>query len=58
MKAKRKKITDMKLNDFELEGFNKLEIIEVKQPEKRKGGIMVKSVDELLDKLRNEAKVI
>ena len=31
--------------------------IKVEEPAKRKGGIMVASVAELMDKLRNEAKV-
>ena len=30
----------------------------VEEPAKRKGGIMVSSVAELMDKLRNEAKVL
>ena len=32
--------------------------IKVEEPAKRKGGIMVASVAELMDKLRNEAKVL
>lgn len=33
-------------------------IISVREPEKRKGGIKVANVDELIDKLRNEAKLL
>lgn len=36
----------------------KVRVSKVFEPEKRKGGVMVKSVDELVDKLRNEAKVL
>lgn len=35
-----------------------LQTLKVEEPAVRKGGIMVASVAELLDKLRNEAKVI
>ena len=34
------------------------EILLVEPPEERKAGIKVESVDELVDKLKNEAKVI
>lgn len=33
-------------------------ITSIREPEKRKGGIKVATVDELIDKLRNEASVI
>ena len=32
--------------------------IKVEEPAKRKGGVMVSSVSELIDKLKNEAKVL
>lgn len=32
--------------------------VKVEEPAKRKGGILVTSVAELMDKLRNEAKVL
>lgn len=32
--------------------------VKVEEPAKRKGGILVNSVTELMDKLRNEAKVL
>ena len=35
-----------------------LEILRVEEPDKRQSGIMLKTVDELVDKLKNEAKVI
>jgi len=36
----------------------RLKTLKVQEPAKRKGGALVKSVDELVDKLRNEAKAI
>ena len=36
----------------------RIQTVKVEEPPKRKGGIMVQSVEELVDKLRNEAKVI
>jgi electron transfer flavoprotein beta subunit len=36
----------------------RLQTLKVEEPAKRKGGVMVQSVEELVDKLRNEAKVI
>lgn len=36
----------------------RLETIRVEEPPKRKGGILVQSVQELVEKLRNEAKVL
>ena len=35
-----------------------LSILKVEEPAKRQSGIMLKTVDELVDKLKNEAKVI
>ena len=35
-----------------------LSVVEVNEPEQRKAGVIVASVTELVDKLRNEAKVI
>jgi electron transfer flavoprotein beta subunit len=59
MKAKRKPIETIYVEDFtdiDLQPRNK--ILEIIEPPPRKSGIMVSSVDELLDKLHNEAKVI
>ncbi len=36
----------------------RLEVLEVNEPAKRQGGTIVGSVQELVDKLRNEAKVL
>ncbi len=58
MKAKKKPIETIKFSDLDLGSNQILEILEVNEPPKRKGGIKVASVDELLQKLRHEAKVL
>lgn len=58
MKAKKKNIEIIKLSALDLGVNHTLNIVEVNEPAKRKGGVKVSSVDELLDKLRNEAKVL
>ncbi len=58
MKAKKTPIEKVKLDDMKFDEIKSLEILQVSEPVKRKGGVMVSSVDELLDKLRNEAKVL
>ena len=58
MKAKKKPIEEIMANDLGVDISQKLEIVKVEEPKKRESGIMVKSVDELMDKLTNEAKVI
>ena len=58
MKAKRKPIDEMKVEDLNIDIEPRLEILKVEQPKSREAGIMVKSVDEMIEKLKNEAKVI
>ena len=58
MKAKKKKLDKVKPADLGVELKTHYTIESVTEPPKRAAGIMVESVDELLDKLRNEAKVI
>ncbi len=58
MKAKRKPIDEMKVEDFNIDIEPRLEILKVEEPKSRQAGIMVKSVDEMIEKLKNEAKVI
>jgi len=60
MKAKKKKIDTLKLKDLGLseEILSGHEILEVYDPPSRKAGIMVESVDQLIDKLKNEAGCI
>ncbi len=58
MKAKKKTIDVIELASLGLDTAAKLSIVKVSEPPKRAGGIKVANVDELIDKLRNEAKVI
>ena len=58
MKA-RKKPLDMKTpGDFGVSTANKIEVTKVSPPPERSEGVTVGSVDELIDKLKNEAKVL
>ena len=63
MKAKKKPLEILTMqavaaSDTLLDLSPQLEIVAVEEPPKRKAGVMVKSVDELLSKLRDEAKVL
>ncbi len=58
MKAKRKPILKLSIEELGLKLEKKLEIIKVEEPKKRESGIMVNDVDQLLEKLKNESKVI
>jgi len=58
MKAKKKELKVISLNDLGVDSSSRTEIIKVELPEARAAGVMVETVDELVDKLKNEAKVI
>lgn len=58
MKAKRKPIDVKNAADLGVDLTSKVTLIKVTPPETRKGGVKVESVEALVDKLRNEAKVI
>jgi electron transfer flavoprotein beta subunit len=58
MKAKKKKIDKLKPEDLGVALTEHLTTVSVEEPPKRKAGIMVSSVEELVDKLKNEAKCI
>ena len=58
MKAKKKPINQIQVEELNLKIEQRLEILRVEEPAKRQSGIMLKTVDELVDKLKNEAKVI
>ena len=58
MKAKQKKIEVITPEDLSVEMKSEIQIIKVEEPAERKPGLKVADVGELLDKLRNEAKVI
>ena len=58
MKAKKKPIEQMAASDLGVDVTPKIQQIKVEEPPKRKAGIKVSSVAELVQKLKNEAKVI
>ena len=58
MKAKKKLIATMTPEDLGVDAAPRLKILKVDEPQGRKVGITVETVAELVDKLRNEAKVI
>ncbi len=58
MKAKRKPLEKIELDSLGIYTGNRLTTLKVVEPEGRQAGIVVGSVGELVDKLRNEAKVI
>ena len=58
MKAKKKKLDKLKPEDLGVELKQHQKIVSVMEPPKREAGITVESVEQLVDKLKNEAKVI
>ena len=58
MKAKKKPLDIIKIEDVGIDVTPRLRVISVSEPPVRKGGGKVSSVEELIDKLKNEAKVI
>ena len=58
MKARKKPVDVMKPADLGVDVTPRLKILKVVEPPKRQAGKKVASVAELVDKLRNEAKVI
>ena len=58
MKAKKKPIEQLNASDLGVDTSPRIEHIKVEEPPKRKAGIKVSSVAELVQKLKNEAKVI
>jgi len=58
MKAKKKPIEQLNAKDLGVDISNRIQQLKVEEPPKRKSGIKVASVAELVSKLKNEAKVI
>jgi electron transfer flavoprotein beta subunit len=58
MKAKKKTITIMKPSDLNVDTTPRLTLLKVSEPPTRKAGIKVPDVATLIDKLKNEAKVL
>jgi electron transfer flavoprotein beta subunit len=58
IKAKKKPLETINLADMGIDFQPRLKVEKVESPSERAGGVIVSGVDELLQKLRNEAKVI
>ena len=58
MKAKKKQPDVMTPDDLGVDVTPSVELVSVEPPAERSAGIKVASVEELVDKLKNEAKVI
>jgi electron transfer flavoprotein beta subunit len=58
MKAKRKPLEVRAASDFAIDLTPRTRLVKVSPPRERQAGIMVKTIDELVEKLKNEAKVI
>ena len=58
MKAKKKPIDTMTPDDLEVDITPRLETLKVTEPPSRDGGEILENIDALIEKLKNEAKVI
>ena len=58
MKAKKKPLDVKTPADLGIDLVSNVKLLKVEPPALRQGGIKVGSVDELIEKLKNEAKVI
>lgn len=58
LKAKKKPLEEIAVADLGVNVPSRTTVLALEPPPKRKAGVRVKSVDELVDKLKNEAKVI
>ena len=58
MKAKRKPLEELSLEELGVDVESKVKTLKVESPPERQEGVKVETVYQLVDKLRNEAKVI
>jgi electron transfer flavoprotein beta subunit len=58
MKAKKKPIDELTPDDLSVDITPRIETLKVEEPASREAGVMVETVAELVDKLKNEARVI
>ncbi len=58
MKAKKKPLDKKTPADFGVRPTPRLKVLKTEEPSGRKAGVKVKSVAELVDKLKNEAGVL
>ena len=58
MKAKKKPIDEKTAADYGVDTAPRLKVVETVEPPKREAGVIVSDVNELVDKLKNEAGVL
>jgi electron transfer flavoprotein beta subunit len=58
MKAKKKPLETVTPTDFGVDTAARVKVLKVEEPAKRQAGIKAATVSELVDKLKNEAKVV
>lgn len=58
LQAKKKPVETIDLASLGVDPTPRLTVEKVENPTEREGGVIVADVDELLEKLRNEAKVL
>jgi len=58
LSAKKKRVDVINLSELGIDTEPRIKIEEVNSPVEREGGVMVANVDELISKLKNEAKVL
>jgi electron transfer flavoprotein beta subunit len=58
MKAKKKIIDEISPADLEVDISTRLTTLKVEEPSSREAGVIVEDIAQLVDKLRNEAKII
>ena len=58
MKAKKKPLDIAKMADLGVDPTPRLKVLKVSEPPKRQAGVKVETVQQLVDKLKNEAKVL
>lgn len=58
LQARKKPVETVELHEMGMDWHTRIEVLSVEEPPKRERAAMVGSVDELIDKLRNEAGVL
>jgi len=58
MRAKKKEMKIIPLDDLGVQAEGKIKVLRMESPKERQGGVILESVQELVEKLQNEAKVI
>ena len=58
MKAKKKPLEEFSLADLSVSVTSRTQVLKLEPPTQRKAGVRVKTVDELVNKLKHEAKIL